>query len=425
MPRRLRQHNGDIRGGAKRTAWKTRKPWEVVCVVHGFPSNIAALQFEWAWDHPDTTRHITKEDRLTALKTVERVSRRTGRVYRKRIKPSKLPFADIIGNLHRLLCSTTFNGWPLAVRFFSTEMHGVWQETRADQPGSLKAEFDDRLDPVEWPKIPKYLTQKKTEQQSAEEKKRDEELLKEAEAFVPLAIRSLDANYLDVKEHLVKSLSLESQVHGPCNLCSERLSPQDTAVVICPCETCRARYHLVCMASHMLSTPSSEIINLPVAGRCPECKTELQWTQLMKEMSLRVRGQKEVAKLMKPTRKRKGVEVFEDSDSELSELDGDPEELLSQSDEDSADEILEAVLEPEPEPVKPKRGRPRKSDTPSKAAGATKMPATKKAPVAKKTPTPRTTKKASAVKGQATMDQENRPPAIADSEGWSEAEVLD
>lgn len=48
--RRLRQHNREIAGGAKRT--KRNAPWRFVCLVHGFKSHKKALAFEWAWQHP-------------------------------------------------------------------------------------------------------------------------------------------------------------------------------------------------------------------------------------------------------------------------------------------------------------------------------------------------------------------------------------
>jgi len=45
---RLRQHNGELVGGAKKTKGRV---WKRALYVGGFPTWNAALQFEWAWKH--------------------------------------------------------------------------------------------------------------------------------------------------------------------------------------------------------------------------------------------------------------------------------------------------------------------------------------------------------------------------------------
>ena len=51
LDHRLRQHNKEIKGGAKATSIKVEQGehWERAVYVSGFPDWQATLQFEWRW----------------------------------------------------------------------------------------------------------------------------------------------------------------------------------------------------------------------------------------------------------------------------------------------------------------------------------------------------------------------------------------
>ena len=48
--KRLRAHNGEIKGGAKYTGSKG-PGWKHICIISGFPTKIESMQFEWALKH--------------------------------------------------------------------------------------------------------------------------------------------------------------------------------------------------------------------------------------------------------------------------------------------------------------------------------------------------------------------------------------
>jgi structure-specific endonuclease subunit SLX1 len=53
---RLRQHNQEIKGGAKYTSKWGNKSWEIYVLIRGFPDYKNALQCEWKIKHPARKR---------------------------------------------------------------------------------------------------------------------------------------------------------------------------------------------------------------------------------------------------------------------------------------------------------------------------------------------------------------------------------
>ncbi|XP_078435388.1 uncharacterized protein LOC144706352 [Wolffia australiana] len=96
--RRIRQHNGEIKCGAWRT--KSKRPWEMVLCIHGFPSKVSALQFEWAWQHPCESKAVR-----AAASSFKSLSGLTNKI--------KLAFT--------MLNLTQWERFNLSLNFFSTK----------------------------------------------------------------------------------------------------------------------------------------------------------------------------------------------------------------------------------------------------------------------------------------------------------------
>ena len=65
VTRRVREHNGELSGGAARTLETAHAPWRLVLAVFGFASFGRAHAFESMWHHPDTAFYLTPMQRST------------------------------------------------------------------------------------------------------------------------------------------------------------------------------------------------------------------------------------------------------------------------------------------------------------------------------------------------------------------------
>ncbi|KAI1128628.1 GIY-YIG catalytic domain-containing protein [Nemania abortiva] len=275
-PRRLKQHNGEAKGGAARTSRHTLRPWEMVGLVSGFPSMVAALKFEWALNNPHISMHIPTESRIT----ISTQRKRNGHPKRPRHSAK-----SILSNVHLLLRVPSFARWPLKLHFFVPEVHKAWVQCCETATEALRKT------------IPVY-TDFAPLQTTAEETSCTEPLS-------PWGIHALPLNYAPMKDYVEKTQSLYSfEREGACVICGESLPHDEGLYATCSNAGCEGTGHLSCWSQHFLGSNAGEDI-IPVSGHCPKCEGELIWGDMMKETSLRLRGQKEVDKLLKKPRKRK------------------------------------------------------------------------------------------------------------------------
>lgn len=87
LDKRIRQHNKEIKGGARATSIKVEQGevWKYICYVENFPNYNEALKFEWRWKQ--ISRLIQKsnvtinprEKRLEALKKLLSLDKSTSK----------------------------------------------------------------------------------------------------------------------------------------------------------------------------------------------------------------------------------------------------------------------------------------------------------------------------------------------------------
>ncbi|KAH8434588.1 structure-specific endonuclease subunit SLX1 [Aspergillus melleus] len=331
--RRLAQHNGLAKGGARKTA-NDKRPWEMVVIVEGFTSRIAALQFEWAWQNQRNSRHhVDSEDDEKAKPTASQ-SRSDRNAGTKRKKPCrshrlKVSLSAHLGTLHTLLRSTLFAGWPLKIRFFAADVHKAWQA------------WCDRVDGF----LPDHMAVIA-----------DGHCL---EAYRPHgvsdsrvgSIQGIKVDYTPIQDYAEKAafILVDSETLQ-CNICRMPVVPDAEMVVVCPEAECYCTSHLMCLSNQFLDSANDTARLVPTSGSCPACHKTVHWSLMMQELGLRKRGGNQWLKVLrkkkKETKRANAVAKSRSKKDQKSASEGLPgatepadHEANDDSDEDAQDDV--------------------------------------------------------------------------------------
>ena len=240
----------------------------------------------WAWHNSHLTRKIAKEQRITPVETKPKAGK-------KRPSRPRASLKDKLSNLHLLLRVPGFARWPLQVRFFSEDVHEKWQTwcaTAADWTWSGISITLDNTPPSQ------LSVEERGQLDSESEEVRKQEDLNKAR------VSSLGIGYGIMKPHVEKSLQITASEPCLCAVCTQAFEAADSSMLVCSRPDCRAASHMACLARRFLEEEHEAAV-LPKIGMCPNCKSVVHWVDMVKELSLRARGPKELGLLFRKPRK--------------------------------------------------------------------------------------------------------------------------
>ena len=269
----------------------------MIAIVSGFPSQVAALKFEyaslfgrshfveltsflislnrWALANPHLSLHIPASSRIS----ISTQTKNNGQP--RRPLPS---LTSIMSNIHLLVRVPSFSRWPLKLHFFAPDAHAAWERwcSTANEPTR-----------VDLPVVTDFAPPEGHAEAGS------------GGANPSGGIHALPLDYEPIKDYVAKGKDVfDFEREGRCVVCDEPMAPGQGVYALCTNGGCEGVGHLSCWGHHMLSANDRQGV-LPVEGRCPKCKETVLWGDMMKELTLRLRGEKEVAKLLKAGRKRK------------------------------------------------------------------------------------------------------------------------
>ncbi|KAF9484519.1 hypothetical protein BDN70DRAFT_127777 [Pholiota conissans] len=240
-PRRIRQHNGEISAGARKT--QRKRPWVMQMIVHGFPSRLAALKFEWAWQHPHKSRHLRDA---------------TGNLFGQGSRLMKKNIAIV----RAMIGKHPFDIWPLHVKLFTEEAVQCWDAA---------ARFPDVL-----PLPPGFTCSVELEGVDGKSghpgSGRIGPMAADDEEFTAAL--------------LAKNTALiASERPLECAVCHESLHnhvDEPLSTTLCPATGCTATLHLACLAEKFLKEETETQRMVPRGGKCPSCGNYTLWGDIVR-----------------------------------------------------------------------------------------------------------------------------------------------
>lgn len=174
---------------------------------------------------------------------------------------------------------------------------------RTDFPPATPAEAEEERSKA----IAKLLEHGLTEEEEEDEGEVDDI----DEAAQGWGVHALPLDYTPLGPYVEKAQNITSfEREGKCVVCHQNLEHDKGLYAICSNAGCEGVGHLVCWSRHLLNQKGEADDNgvlLPMEGHCPTCRGAVKWGDMMKELTLRTRGQKEVEQLLK--RRRKAARV--------------------------------------------------------------------------------------------------------------------
>jgi structure-specific endonuclease subunit SLX1 len=214
---------------------------------------------------PDRTLNVPASSSQTDPPNSKRMGKKPKR--EKKNKPYR-PLTKRWEDLHVLLRTKYFCRWPLTVRFQVPDVYVSWKA------------YSDRIDTL----LPDIMQVKLDQTHFGGVNTLYHRLPANDMSYI-------NATHDGLKPVQEKAVSVIADSETLlCGVCAGKLSTEEHLIAICTQKKCRSASHVTCLSKLFLTAEGRLEEFIPTSGTCPVCGSEITWSSLMKELSLRLRG---------------------------------------------------------------------------------------------------------------------------------------